>query len=385
MKGSRSAMQDPINNTKSSRGREKVMFIVTADQSWVFFRGSMLHYREEGLEPILVSSPGPLLDGISKEECVSKLAIPIERDPSPLNDLRSLVRLLRALKSIEPAAVVAATPKASLLGLLAARIARVRIRIYHHYGLRLETETGIRRLVLRLFEEFTAANATSVVYVSRSLKKVAEHNVRTLRARSGDVLGSGSSHGVDLERFVVTDRTPSQIYRIGFVGRLNVDKGLSDLIDAFGGVLNVIPDARLVIAGGGDGDDLQLPGQIRANVDVLGHVGDSREAYSLMDILVLPTYREGLPNVCLEAQALGIPVVTTNATGANDAVRHRETGIIVPAGAPDEIRKAILELADPALRVQMGVKGRTFVEDEFSRPAVVAAMGKYINEQLGSR
>jgi glycosyltransferase involved in cell wall biosynthesis len=334
--------------------------------------------KAAGFRVVLVSSPGPLLERIATEEGIETLAIPIRRRIAPLHDLVSLWRLRAALIRLRPQLTEFSTPKAGLLGNVAAWWCGVPVRVYMLRGLRLETLRGIKLKILLAAERTASACAHHVVCNSESLRAKAL-DLRLAPAAKLKLIGDGSSHGVDVERFCPgPDRMRVQlgilgpVPVIGFVGRLTRDKGVPELIDAFEKVLDRVPSARLLLVGWFDESEDGLSEELRARIDghprILrtGFVRDTAPYYKAMDVMVLPTWREGFPNVVLEAAATGIPVVTTLSTGSRDAVVPEVTGLLVPAGYPEAIAEAILRLiSNPDLRHRLGRAARARVIDRY--------------------
>jgi len=345
------------------------------------------HLRNAGFEAVILSSPGANLIHVAGTGMVQSFAVPIEREISPAKDLISLWRIGRVIFQLRPTIVDASTPKAGLLTGIAAWLARVPHRVYTLRGLRLETATGLKRAVLWTAEWIACACAHRVVCVSSSLRTRAI-SLGLVSATKTTVLGKGSG-GVDLHRFSVANRhsretnalrkqlgiSPNALV-VGFVGRFVRDKGIRQLIEAFQLLVRSHPGLRLLLVGDfepGDPVEPEVRRYILSEPAVIrpGFVSDTAPYYSLMDVLALPTYREGFPGVPLEAQASGVPVVTTNATGAADSVLDDVTGIIVPCGDTKSLASALdTLLADPELRLRMGKAGRERVERDF-RPEVV--------------
>lgn len=357
---------------------------ITHSQTCLVLRGRLRALREAGFRVVLLCSPGELLDRLAAEEEIEAIPIPIQRSFSPLHDLISLVRIVRALLRLKPALTEFSTPKAGLLGSIAALLCGVPKRVYLVRGLRLETVRGWRRAVLSLSERLTGACSHVILCNSRSLRD-AVVQLGVSRADKVRVLGEGSSNGVDVEHFAPA---PSQVKRtlcipaaapvIGFVGRLTRDKGIPELLLAFEQVLRKIPAARLLLVGWYDESDDELNEALRARIDghaqILrtGFVPDTAPWYRLMDLMVLPTWREGFPNAVLEAAASGVPVVTTRATGARDAVLPEATGMLVPPGDSGAIADAVLSLlAAPERRRAMGRTARQWVCECFPRERVL--------------
>lgn len=270
------------------------------------------------------------------------------------------------------------TPKAGLLGNLAARFCGVPVRVYLLRGLRLETSTGLKRLLLLTAERVAAACAHYVVCNSQSLRaKALAVGIAPLDKLN--LIGSGSSQGVDIERFSPgTERIrknlqiPRQAPVIGFVGRLTRDKGIPELIEAFDQIVAVVPNARLLLVGWFDESDDAVSEALRCRIAnhsqivCTGFVADTAQYYRAMDLMVLPTWREGFPNVVLEAAATGLPVVTTVSTGSRDAVIPEVTGLLIPAGYPEAITEAVIRLLrNPDDRFRMGRCARAWVIERF--------------------
>lgn len=340
--------------------------------------GRLRTLREAGFRVTLISGPGELFDRLAKSERADKFAIPMKRGIAPWADLVSLARLWWLLRRIQPDITEFSTPKAGLLGTLAARLADVPVRVYMLRGLRLETVRGLRRRILLVAERIAAALSDVVLCNSPSLRAKALA-LRIAPASKLELLGSGSSNGVDIERFSpgpsnVRSRLklPSMSFVLGFVGRLTRDKGLPDLMDAFDLVLQRHPDAYLLLVGWFDASEDALDASMRRRIENhprivwTGYVEDTSPYYRAMDLLILPTWREGFPNVVLEASATGIPVISTFSTGACDAVVPEVTGLLIPPGYPEAICEAVLRLVgDPDCRRRMGAAARLRVVEHF--------------------
>jgi glycosyltransferase involved in cell wall biosynthesis len=300
-------------------------------------------------------------------------------------DVLSLFRLWRLLGRLKPQIVEFSTPKAGLLGILAASLCGVPHRVYLLRGLKLETSTGLKRRLLWAAEWMASSCAHVVLCNSQSLREQAV--TRSLAPASKlRVMGSGSSHGVDTECFLPGQTAvreqfgiPGGAPLIGFVGRLTRDKGVPELVSAFEQILAVQPSAWLLLVGWFDRAEDALPASLRAQIEnhprivVTGMVVETAPYYRAMDLLVLPSWREGFPNAVLEASATGIPVVTTHCTGARDSVLPGVTGLLIPPGCPEAIQEAVLSLLeDPEQRARMGRAARAWVLSNYAEPNVLS-------------
>jgi glycosyltransferase involved in cell wall biosynthesis len=308
----------------------------------------------------------------------------MRRGITPLTDLVSLIRLWGLLRRIRPELTEFGTPKAGLLGTLAARLAGVPRRVYMLRGLKLDRSTGLKRRILLAAERMAARCADVVLCNSASLRREAAE-LRVAPACKLRLLGDGSSNGVNLDRFSpgitdVRDRLglSPEAPLLGFVGRFTRDKGLPELIDAFDAILLIRPDARLLLVGWFDEAEDALDGALRARIEshpaihCAGFVADPTPYYRAMDVMILPTWREGFPNVVLEASACGVPVITTECTGSRDAVVPEVTGLLIPPGCPEAIRDAAIRLlGDPERRSRMGRTARAWVAEHFSDERVL--------------
>lgn len=326
--------------------------------------------------------------------------VPMRREIDPVHDCLTLLQLFSLLLRLHPTIVNAGTPKAGLLGMIASRLARVPLRIYQLHGLRLETATGLRRRLFLTTERSACWCSQKVLCVSRSLKnKVVELGV----CESGKltVLGSGSCAGIHLADYAPTAERlaeaialkeslgiPSEASVLGFIGRLTKDKGIAELLDAFAVVRQTNSNTYLLLVGPlekGDPIPEQVHQQIIAN-PYIRHIDwteDPRSYLYLIDVFVLPTHREGLPGVLLEAAATATPIVATYATGVIDVVVNEETGLISPIGDVRSIAENILKvLLTPGLGRQLSRGAMCKVEAEFSREQVLRRLESFYCDSL---
>ncbi|MGI8415395.1 MAG: glycosyltransferase family 4 protein [Nakamurella sp.] len=366
------------------------------ETAWTIMRGQLQHLQRSGFDVVLVSSPGRRLEQTGQREGIDVRAVPMRRELSPMADLIALWRLFRLLRA-EPVDIsYVCTPKAALLAGLAAAAVGTRTRIYALWGLRLETEHGWRRAILWVSEWISIHTAHHVIAVSPSLLDRARQ-LRLLGKRRGVVLARGASNGVDVDALVPTcphrsdgahlrDELgiPEGDFVFGFVGRMTVDKGISELLGAFAVVQDQHPDVWLVIAGAEELAGLPEPirrqlTQLR-NVRLTGWIEDAAPVYQAIDCLVLPSYREGFPNVPLEAAAAGRPVITTSVTGAVDSIIPNQTGLLVKPRSASDLAAAMKHLAGHREQArQMGEAGRRFVVQHYTNQIVWRALTDFLD------
>jgi glycosyltransferase involved in cell wall biosynthesis len=364
----------------------KIVHITTVPQTVGYFL--MQHIRfaaSRGAEVHVISSPGKTLTALSARAPFTPHGVPMPRAVSPLSDLRGLRAIQRCLDELRPTIVHAHTPKGGLLGMLAARICAVPVRLYHLHGLPLLTAHGLKRTLLRRCDQIACRAAHGVYCVSESLHSAAIEQ-RICSPRKATVLGHGSICGVDTVRQFDPSRYSEQRRRelrhalgfrdddlvIGFVGRIVRDKGIEELRTAWQELRDRHFNLRLLFVG-----PFERRGSISAStraaletdprVRFVGHVSETTDYYAAMNVLAFPSHREGFGQVAIEAGAMEIPVVASRITGCVDAVRDGVTGRLVTPGRGGELAEALEQyLSDPRLRRAHGRAARDYVTRAFS-------------------
>lgn len=341
-----------------------------------------------------------LLPAPEELQGVALYHVPMRREIDLIGDSLALLQLVFLLVRLRPTIVNAGTPKAGLLGMVASRLAHIPLRIYQLHGLRLESATGWRRRLFLLTERAACWCSNKVLCVSRSLKdKVVELGV--CKSQKVVVLGSGSCVGIHVADYAPTPERlaaasvlknslgiPPDAPIVGFVGRLTKDKGIVELLDAFALIRQELGNAYLLLIGPFEKGD-PIPESTSQKIkedEYIRHIewtDDPRLYLHLMDVLVLPTYREGLPGVLLEAAATETPIVTTRATGVIDVVVNESTGLMSPIGDVHSIAQNVLKvLLNHSLARELSRRSLRKVEAEFSRNVVLQQLEWFYEDSL---
>ena len=328
------------------------------------------------------------LKEVSEREGVRCIDIPMHREISLLNDVKSLWKLIRLFKREKPYIVHANTPKGSLLAMVAAWTVRVPHRIYTVTGLRFETATGRFRRLLILMEKVTCKCATKVIPEGEGVKKVLITNNITKKPLK--VILNGNINGIDVKFY---SRSKEMIQRMDFikeegtfnfvfVGRIVKDKGINELVKAFSRLLVVYPNVRLQLVGGFERDldplaeDVEKMIEENRKIVAWGFQRDVRLFFAASDILVFPSYREGFPNVVLQAGAMELPSIVTDINGCNEIIRNGVNGKIIPPrdeAALYEMMKWFYEHRDDEVK-EMAKRARPMIVERYEQQKVWEAL-----------
>ena len=352
------------------------------------------YLHSAGMDITLISSDGPQLSKLELGNRLNHIVIRIERKPAPLRDLIALFRLIAVFRKRRFKIIHSTTPKAGLLTAIAARIAGVAIRIHTFTGQRWLTMSGLMGWIAKYSDRLIAKLNTYCYADSKSQVKFLVDEGITDSSRIG-VLGSGSLAGIDVDRFdrkrfkkEFRDRKKEELgiteaIIIIFVGRLNHDKGISELLTAFSTLCNT-RRVELLLVGPMELNDNDIDSRLKYEIQLNKHIHttgytDSPENYlAVADVLCIPSYREGFGTVVMEAASMGIPTVGTRINGLIDAVVEGKTGFLVPPHNGGELTKALEKLVDSQLlRQEMGKAALKRCRDEFDYRAL---NGKLVDE-----
>lgn len=360
----------------------KVCFCYTVPITLEFATSTIKALQEAGVEVCVVSSNESQLSAFASRYGIPYYVVNFNRGYSVGADLKALWRLIRLFRAIKPDVVLGATPKAGLLSMMASFLVGVKRRIYHIFGFPFETAKGLNRRLLIFIERISSFCATDVLPISQSIAEVCcDNSISNKRKLCLDYpLTIG---GVDMDRFnpsvLRSDDLKLQYgiddeIVIGFVGRITRDKGIYDFIH----VIKELDQKHLKFIIIGDNDSrLPVEEDLMRYIDNHGsiiHVSYTdkiEKYYKLMDILLIPSYREGFGNANVEAQAMQVPVVCYSVTGCKDSVKNDVSGFTVPFSDLAALKKAVELLIDNEnLRVRMGRQAREFVGENFTTDIV---------------
>lgn len=377
--------------------RPKLLIVTTVPQTMATILRDQPRFLSQAFDVTLATSPGHELSAVARNEEVPVEVVPMARGIDPADDVRSVVRMIRLIRRLRPQAVHSYTPKAGLITMTAAAFCRVPVRIHTFTGLIFPARTGLKRALLKWTDRITALCATRVIPegdgVRRDLQRFA------ITRKSLEIIANGNIAGVDTSHFDPDDEHVKKAAQnlateIGleetdrvfcFVGRLHPDKGLKELLEAFA---MLPPNARLVVVGAIDEsapiDAETQRGLEQARIHKIGFLEDIRLALAISDVLVLPSYREGFPNVILQAGAMCLPVIATNVSGCNEFVIPGVNGWLVEPRESEALFSAMREamaLRREQLRA-MGQKSRRRVKERHERLAYWQSLRRFYEAEI---
>ena len=388
-------------NMNVNRNRPRLVIAVSSSLAVGYLQGQLQYFQNKGFDVTVLSPKGRKGEWeVPRPEGIPFIEVPMEQEIAPLRDLASLWRLWRIMRALRPAVSNVGTPKAGLLGGFAAWLNRVPCRFYTLHGLRFETTRGLKRRILIYAERLACCFAHRVICVSQSVREKAIASGLASRERTV-VFGSGSCNGVDASRFAATPEMMRRAAELrcqlgisarapvaAFVGRLTCDKGIPELMEAFLRLGNQFPDLRLLLVGCfQDGDPLPVDTrrclETHPGVIFAGAVQDTAAYYAIADVVVLPSHREGLPTVVLEAHAAGKPVVGASATGIVNIILDGENGLLFPVGDVPALVEALARIiSDKALATKLGLAGQEQVKRDFRQEQIWQALHREYLEVL---
>ena len=361
----------------------------------IFCRGLLSELKDEGYEVIALSSPDGDLAELGRREKVRTIGVSMERHVSPLKDLISLIRLIRVMRKERPVMVHSMTPKAGLLCMMAAWIAHVPIRVHTFTGLVWPTQTGLSRKILMLTDRITCFCATHIIPEGEGVK----HDLSScITDKPMRVLGYGNVRGDDLnywkrsggtrtEGWLSERREKKEPFTFVFVGRIVRDKGINELVNAFFRLNKNYPDTRLLLVGPAEDDldpvlpETQMAIEKEESIISVGSQKDVRPYYEASDALVFPSYREGFPNVVLEAGAMELPSIVTDINGSREIIEEGVNGVIVPPRDESALYEAMEDMVTHPEKVsKMSAKSRPMIAAKYEQSFVRMNLKHFYSE-----
>ncbi|MDE6247104.1 MAG: glycosyltransferase family 4 protein [Muribaculaceae bacterium] len=364
----------------------KFLFVTTVPITFGFCEQYIMDLKSLGHECIIASSDIDALKDLAHKWGLNYVYLPLYRGMNPMKDVKAIVKTRDELSRLKPDVLIAATPKAAMVSMIAGKISGIKNRVYHIFGLPFETAVGLKRKLLLQIEKLTGKFATGVIPIGSSvLESIQEQKI--FAPAKLHLTGLLTTGGVDLKRFDpdALKGIGQNIRRqhgikdtdvvIGYVARFTQDKGFIDLTEIWEKIKGN-NNVHILLAGEMD-SRAPLPNQIlddfinQDRVHYLGYREDIESIFAAMDIFLFPSYREGFGNVNLEASAMRVPVITYNVTGCKDAVQNNITGYVVPFKDYESIVLKINELIDnPSIRKKFGEQGRSMVQKYFTTKIV---------------
>ena len=377
---------------------KKLIRITTVPISFkVLLKGQLRFMASNGFDVKGVSSEGEDLKEVVENEGVVMKAINMSRKITPFQDLKSLWGMWNFLRKEKPQIVHTHTPKAGIIGMLAARLAGVPHRLHTVAGLPLMEATGIKRKILNFVEKLTYSSATRVYPNSKGLYDFILQNNFT-QSNKLKIIANGSSNGIDtaffspdqvteIERVTLIEKLNIQPddFVFVFVGRIVSDKGINELIKAFSELQaaenNEPAGIKLLLVGGLENDldplNPETLAEINQNKDIIsvGFQQDVRPFFAISDALAFPSYREGFPNVVMQAGAMGLPSIVSDINGCNEIIVEGENGLIIPSKNVEKLKEKMLTLAkDKNLYTKLKGNSRRMIENRYEQSVVWNAL-----------
>lgn len=377
---------------------KKLIRISTVPISLNILLKGQLSFLNRYFQVIAISGSGSDLEEVRRREGVEVRSVEIQRNISPFKDLVSLIRLYLLFRREKPQIVHSITPKAGLLTMLAGKMAGVPIRIHTFTGLIFPSKTGLMHRLLIWMDRILCRAATHIYPEGQGVKNdLIKYKITNKPLK---IIANGNVNGIDVRHF-----SPEQIpqchteelrkklnikpddFVFVFVGRLVRDKGINELVKAF--FQAKIPNTKLLLVGGEERDldplETDVISEIERNENIIpvGFQHDVRPYFALSDALVFSSYREGFPNVVMQAGAMGLPSIVSDINGCNEIIVEGKNGIIIPPKDIESIRSAMCKLSnDNDLYNRLKENSRLMITDRYEQSVVWKALLEEYNNIL---
>lgn len=366
--------------------KKKLIRVTTIPLSLEKLLGGQMSFMNNYFEVTVVSSDKKKLEEVGDKEKVSVFYLELTRKITILKDLKAVFNFYKFLKKEKPFIVHSHTPKAGLVSMLASKLAGVPNRLHTVAGLPLLEATGLKRIILNKVEWLTYICATKVYPNSFELKKIIiKENLA--KEKKLKVIGYGSSNGINLEYFnsnkflkedITSKKTKLNIKQEDFVyifvGRIVKDKGINELVESFKKINKKYNNTKLLLVGPFENDldpisdKNQKEIKQNSNIIEVGYVEDVRPYFLMANVLVFPSYREGFPNVVMQAGAMGLPSIVSDINGCNEIIKNNINGIIVPVKNNTILQQSMEKLLlEKGLYLKLKKNARVQIESKYDQ------------------
>lgn len=366
--------------------KKKLIRITTVPISLEKLLENQLKYMSDFYEVKAVSSEEKRLQEFGKSQGVDIFYLDLTRKITPLKDLKAVIKLYKFLKREKPFIVHSHTPKAGIVGMMASYFAGIPNRLHTVAGMPLLEARGLRRVVLNAVEVLTYKFATRVYPNSYGLKEIIVKSNFT-KEKKLRIIGNGSSNGIDTTYFnsnLYSDQAKNELkeslavskkdFVFIFVGRIVRDKGINELIEAFNKLSSITKDVKLLLVGSYEDDLDPLEKETisiinrNRNIISVGFQKDVRPYFAISNALVFPSYREGFPNVVMQASAMGLPSIVSNINGCNEIIINNFNGKIIPVKDPNSLFEEMqFFIQNSSILGEYGSNARSKIKEGYER------------------
>lgn len=370
--------------------KPKLIRITTVPVSLKYLiKGQMRFMSENGFEVTMISSEGSEIKDIIKNEGCKHIVFNLTRKITPIKDLKTTYKLYKYLKKEKPQIVHTHTPKAGIIGMLASYFANVPNRLHTVAGLPLLETKGFKRLVLNFVEKLTYFCATKVYPNSFGLKKIIIQN-KFSNEKKLKVIANGSSNGIDTSYFdakLFLEKDKKELrdkFKIKetdfvfiFVGRIVGDKGINELVESFCELAKDNTNIKLLLVGPYEDELDPLKEETKKNINFhkqiisVGFQNDVRPFFAIANALSFPSYREGFPNVVMQAGAMNLPSIVSNINGCNEIIKENKNGYIVPVKETKKLYEAMKRIISNS---EMQNHSRDIIKNNYEQSIVWEAL-----------
>lgn len=369
--------------------KNKLIRITTVPISLEKLLENQLKFMKDYYDVTAISSEKGNLKKIGNDQSVDTFYLELTRKITPIQDLKALYKLYKFLKKEKPFIVHSHTPKAGIVGMLAAYLAKVPNRLHTVAGMPLTEAIGIKRKVLNFVEKLTYSCATKVYPNSYGLKSIILENKFTKKNKL-KVVANGSSNGIDTACFNPNLFTSSEKLILKqklkikendfvfiFVGRIVGDKGINELVQAFNTLSKENEIVKLLLVGAFENELDPLKEETKIIIDnnkqiiSVGFQKDVRPYFAIANVLAFPSYREGFPNVVMQAGAMGLPSIVSNINGCNEIIEENKNGLIISVKNIAELYEAMVKIMDDN---SMKLNARKMIMSRFEQRVVWEAL-----------